>query len=86
MTAREVPAREVDEQGVELERRLKHLCEAALALRDAQLAASRTNRRLEEALIAERDAYGRVDEQLRVIRGIGSGCIMASPAPAGGDL
>ena len=61
-------AEEVDEQGVELERRLKHLCEAALALRDAQLAATRTNRYLEEALIAERDAYRRVDEQLRAIR------------------
>ena len=78
-------AREVDEQGVELERRLKHLCEAALALRDAQLAADRTSRYLEEALIAERDACRRVDEQLLVIRGIGSGAIVASPAP-GGEL
>ena len=85
MTAREVTAREVDEQGVELERRLKHLCECALALRDAQLAATRTNSYLEEALIAEKDAYRRVDEQLRVIRGIGSGCNLTSPAP-GGDL
>ena len=77
---------EVDEQAIELERRLKHLCEAALALRDAQLAATRTNRYLEEALIAEKDAYRRVDEQLRAIRGIGSGCNLTSPTPAGGDL
>lgn len=83
MTAR--VEQEVDEQAVELERRLKHLCEAALALRDAQFAATRINRYLEEALIAERDACRRVDEQLLVIRGIGSGCIVASPAP-GGDL
>ena len=75
-------AEEVDEQGVELERRLKHLCEAALALRDAQIAATRASRYLEEA---ERDACRRVDEQLLAIRGIGSGCIVASPAP-GGDL
>ena len=60
---------EVDEQGVELERRLVRLRLAALALRDAQLAAADASRTLEQALTEERDACRRVDELLHLIRG-----------------
>ena len=66
MTAAEV---EVDEQEYELERRLRRLLVAALALRDARSAATDATRVLDQALIEERNARLRVDELLLVIRG-----------------
>jgi len=64
-----VTASEVDEQGVELDRRLVRLRLAALALRDAQLVAAEASRTLEQALTEERVAFRRVDELLHLIRG-----------------